>query len=645
MGDAFYRWDGFSYYAPFSEFLPAVALAFILWTSVAVTVTVIFWLSFKLSSNICILFRQRIELDHFLVYIVFFVFLGTTVWAGKKTALPLLHLPPLVKFIVLLFVTLLSLVITRKFYESLSRALQVIHERITPLVWLFGSVVLLSIPLVSYHTWFKDTEKTATEKVAMPAEVGKNRPNIILVTFDAMTARDMSVYGYHRETTPFITEWAKSASVFTDVKAESTLTGPTTASIITGKRLWSHGLYHNESSIQRKKSENIALELKNKGYYTMMYSENSFASPELLDITEGFDDITLMLEGRDFLHNFHALLFYVFHGKIRLYDWLLLDDFYPTSMLMRHVYYPIYMPIYELFFSEKKMAFSKGHTLLDKFISDIDKNAPPEPFFVWIHLFPPHAPYVPPESFQGVFDPSPRLRTPHEHLETMRRLGRHKREDNITRNDLHDMETLRARYNELLLYCDKEFEDFVGSLETRNISKTSVIILSSDHGEIFGHKHVGHVKSPYEPVVHIPLIIKEPNQIEGNIFNDLVEQIDITATIMDFSGIPAPSWLEGRSLYPLISGKDLQPRPAFSMFFEGSRSRNQKITKGFISVYEGHYKLIYFIEENRSLLFNLKEDPDEMNNLFDKEPETGQRLLGMIKDNLERANKRIVRRQ
>lgn len=642
LGDAFYRWDGFSYYAPFPEFIPAVALAFIQWSLISVIVTLILWVIIRILLFAISLAGFRPTFEDVLLFAGFFIALGAVAWKGKRAVLPLTDTTLLVKLIIFIFVTLVSFILVRKFSGSFSRFLRLVQERIAPLLWLFGAVVFLSVPIVSYHTWLKDTGKAPVERAAASSESGKDRPNIILVTFDALTARDMSVYGYHRETTPFITEWAKGASLFTGAKAASTMTTAATASLMTGKRVWSHQTYHQGSAIQYKSYENFARELKENGCYTMAYIENWNASPEGLGIPESFDYMSFKFERADFLYNLHSDLFLLFHGKIRLYDWMLLDDFYPNVLFQNYIYYPILLPAYEKLFPERKGAFNNGYTLMDKFISDISKNAPPEPFFVWIHLMPPHAPYVPPKSFQGTFDPSQNLLGVREQMVTSRRINKDEKRG-LTGSDLKDMETLRSRYDENILFCDREFRDFMENLEKSHLLGNSVIIMSADHGESFEHNQLGHSNTPFEQVAHIPLIIKEPNQREGKVFHDIIEQIDISPTIMDFLGTPAPSWLEGRSLRPLIQGLEFQPQPAFTLYFQSNPSRQQKITKGIIEVQEGDYKLIYYLEENRSLLFNLKEDPAEINNLFDKKPETGQRLLDSIKSNLEKANERIGR--
>ena len=77
------------------------------------------------------------------------------------------------------------------------------------------------------------------------------------------------------------------------------------------------------------------------------------------------------------------------------------------------------------------------------------------------------------------------------------------------------------------------------------------------------------------------------------------------------------------------------------MFLRQNRSRGHPITKGAIAVWEGDYKLIHFLKEGKSLLFNLRKDPEEIDNLIEREPETSIRLLDLVMTNLERANEVI----
>jgi arylsulfatase A-like enzyme len=519
--------------------------------------------------------------------------------------------------------------------DKFERWAGIIQERITPLVWLFGIWVILSVPLVSYHTWIKPANTAVSQKISRTTTDNKSRPNIILITFDTFTARDMSVYGYHRPTTPFISEWAKSSSLFTRLEAGSNFTTATTASLMTGKRIWTHQTYHISGSKPVKADiENLPLVLKNNGYYTMAFVANPSASVRLLGIADSFDIAPLATEfsaPTSLINIIKKTLYQLFGDKIRLHDWIMQADF----ILYRFLY---------LFSQEFSITSFPPEKVFKRFLSVIDEN-PPEPYFVWIHLFPPHSPYLPPLPYMGMYDSSYKLATDKSQVGILK-MPLYKYQSKyyqyFPRELQPDIDTLRARYDEFIRYCDNEFENFIKKLANSNKLQNTVIILSSDHGESFEHNYGMHGGPHlYEQVTSIPLIIKEPDRADGRIINDLTEQIDIPPTVLDLANIPAPQWMEGRSLVPLMQGKRLPLMPVFSMNFEKNPSRGHEITKGTIAVWEDDYKLIHYLAKNRTLLFNLKQDPDELNNLFDKEPEVSQRLLTLIQKNIKEANERI----
>jgi arylsulfatase A-like enzyme len=639
LGDAFYRWDGFSYYASISEFLPGAALVFILWSIIAVMTTFFIWLPLRIFRFL----RQQVgwEIDegNLIIFLFCFVLLGIISWYGKRS---LIHeglsfeLKLLITVPVIAFAFLISWILRGK--------LSFLLERITPLVWIFSILVLFSIPLVIYHAWIKDYATEHDEhKKAIAADHGK--PNIILITFDALATRDMSLYGYKRETTPFISKWAENANVFTNVKASDGYTTPATASLMTGKRLWTHQTYHQRSAVPNGNVENIALILKKNGYYAISYVENKNASPISLNIFKGFNFYKSFIpEEQDPLSKFHSVLYRLFFGKIKLYDWILLEDFAPTYIFKKFVYYPFYYQIFKSHVWEEKGELPVNSvSLLDRFIADFSANNYSEPLFVWLHLMPPHEPYLPPEPFMGTFDSSPRLRTLDKQFEYRSAVS-----DHITKTgrffpeDFDLLNSYRARYDENILYCDSEFKDFIDRLASMNKLDNTIIILSADHGEIFEHERLGHGGVFYEPVLNIPLIIKLPGQNYGHTVNDIIEQIDIPATILDLAGISLPSWMEGRSLTPLLYNKTIPSKPAFSMHLEANRGRGYPINKGLFAVWEGDYKLIHRLETGESMLFNLKLDPDEQNNLINKQPEIAKRMLRLIMDNLKTANEKIL---
>ncbi len=625
FGDALYRWDGFNYYGTFSEFAPAVALITVLWTIWAVFTALIIWITGRALEWFCAQLGLKLRTEHFLLFICIFFLSGIAAWVIKRLVWQQIPTTIQFKLMVLVCIAFLALFLTWVFRIKMVA----VQERITPLVWLFGVWFMLSFPILVYHAWMKPAENSALERIARSNDGETDRPNIILVTFDTLTARDMSVYGYQRQTTPFISEWSKTSSLFTNTQADSNFTTPAVASLMTSKRSWTHQTYHIEGSKPlRNNIENLPLILKNNGYYNMAFIVNHRASVKILGISDSFEmaesPVTFHASGKRLYDIIWTTLYRLFGDKIRLYDWNLKGDF---------IFYGIVNAISKDY-SETIFPPEKA---FNRFLTVIDEN-PPEPFFAWIHLYPPHFPYLPPDAYKGIFNPSLELRT------DKAQRGVPRSEFPLEKQPVID--AMRGRYDEFIRYCDNQFKDFIEQLEKRDKLKDTVIILSSDHGESFEHGYFMH-QGPhlYEQLTHIPLVIKEPGQEEGLIVDNLAEQIDIAPTILDLVDIPVPEWMEGRSLVPLMRGKSLTSKPAFSMNFQKNRSRGHKITKGTVAVWEGDYKLIHYLEEKKSLLFNLKKDSDEVNNLFDEEPEVGQRLLSLIQNNLKRVNEEITREQ
>jgi hypothetical protein len=338
LGDAFYRWDGFRYYASFSEFLPSLALTSVLWSIIAVFVAILVWLQFWILKWLCIRVKCKKNI-FYLLLVGIFEFLGASVWIGKIYLWHDAPTTPQIKLIVFVCVALVTIFLAWLLRNRAEWFINIIQDRITPLVWLFSIFIILSIPLVGYHTWWKTTDKLISQNITSSSVETIDQPNIILVTFDALTTRDMSVYGYYRETTPFINEWSRSASLFKNAEAASNYTLPTVSSLLTGKRLWTHGSYHSEGGKIVRNIENIAWLMKKNGYYNKAYITNHVASVQTLGMSHSFDFappiIGLTMKTSSLFEITTGFLNRLFAGKIQLYNWILQEDFILYRFFMK----------------------------------------------------------------------------------------------------------------------------------------------------------------------------------------------------------------------------------------------------------------------------------------------------------------------
>lgn len=565
--DAFYKYDGFSYHMSFREFLPELSLAFILW-----------------SVNSLIL--------AFLLYMILY---------------PLYRIFPL-----------------NAFKTRLEKGLCWLNDRITPLVLLFTALLFISIPL--------SIPRLSNDRVNPPQDIqdkpGGSHPNIILIIMDALSAEDMQLYGYQRPTTPFITDWAKSAFVFNRAYSTSNWTTPSTMSIMTGKRPWTHRVWHiAEHNPVDFYGETLPMVLKTYGYKTYAFVQNNFAHPRTLGINDFFD---IKDESYTFwIYRSPIVRWYAnfFTNRNIPAKWSISENPFVKMFNIRPLRHPIYGTVI------------RSEPVYERFFDVISKN-PEEPFFAWIHLYPPHDLYLPPEPYIGMFGDAKRFNTLKEQVDSNLLHREYKPERQ------KDVNIMRKRYDEFILYSDQTFKEFINRLEKTIDMSNTIIILTSDHGESFSHGFMGHNYFKfYEPLIHVPLIIKTPDATANRSIDMPIEQIDIAPTILDLAGIPIPKWMEGRSLTPLLRGNDLNTKSIISMqLIKNPVIGNKPIKRGTFAVIDGDYKLIYFLKEKKVLLFNIRTDPEEVHDISKEETDIVRRLLKTLEDELSHVNNSLTKK-
>jgi arylsulfatase A-like enzyme len=149
--------------------------------------------------------------------------------------------------------------------------------------------------------------------------------------------------------------------------------------------------------------------------------------------------------------------------------------------------------------------------------------------------------------------------------------------------------------------------------------ENSLLVFCSDHGELLGDHGLAYKWLMYEQIVQIPLIVRDSRRPElgGREVADLVSLMDLGPTVLEAAGVEVPSYFEGRSLGPYLAGPadDFAPREYvycednFSLMMRGER-----------------YKLVYYLGQEQGELYDLERDPDELWNLWDKEPAQRDKL-------------------
>jgi arylsulfatase A-like enzyme len=204
----------------------------------------------------------------------------------------------------------------------------------------------------------------------------------------------------------------------------------------------------------------------------------------------------------------------------------------------------------------------------------------------------------------------------------------------------------RLKYDQFIATTDDAFGNFLDDIETSGLLDNSYVILTSDHGESFERGYLGHAGPlAFEPGVHIPLLISAPSQTSRRDFYTNTNSVDLLPTLLHISGLDIPNWCEGEILPGYKIETDHQ-RITFSMDLKHSSAFGY-LSPITLAMYQGDYKIIHYKGYGREgdafhdglfELYNLKEDPEEMNNLIEEEKVIAKKMQDNLLEAYNRAN-------
>ena len=475
---------------------------------------------------------------------------------------------------------------------------------------LCAALVILTINAV--FNLARDAKRKPDASATLPRPAAAARPNVILITLDALTSHDMSLYGYHMPTTPNLEAFARHSYVFNHAYANSTFTTAGTASILTAKYPITSKVYSYFNFLTPAiRHENLAHELQGAGYKTVALVAGTAAHPNHNGIFRDFNEAPLIAHLHpltsisvieDFLLALERCGFhpYAWFGE-RLWSLTQIESavlrLFPKERARRD----------QLFTRNPETTLQLAHAYLQK-----ETN----PLFLWVHVYAPHSPYLPVEPFKYRFLPEKVFESA-----SSQQIYSH---SYYTPEQQPEIDQLRLRYNEHIAWTDAAVGQFLAKLTAEGRLDNTIVIISSDHGEQFEkgyHEHggAGYI-GVYQPLIHIPLIIRLPGQTDGKRLTQNAEQIDIAPTILEILKLPVPDWMEGESLLPGIVHQRSSSKLKFSMNLETCSPR-KPIDDGSIAVIQGSDKYIYYRRTGKEELFDLSKDPQEEKNLISSNPE------------------------
>jgi arylsulfatase A-like enzyme len=472
-----------------------------------------------------------------------------------------------------------------------------------------------------------------------PAATGKQ--NVLILVFDAWSAYNISLYGYNRQTTPNIAKWADRAIVYHNHFAAGNFSTPGTASLLTGVLPWKHRALRFAAEVDKSFVDKTIFSAF-RDYYRIAYSHNPLVNVLLEQFTASLNDYIPL--SRLLLTN-DGLLEKIFKNDVddAAISWSRIiekaDDGSSYSLFLSYIYaayqeskiksllpkFPLGLP-----FTRRGNFFT-----LEQAVDQLEAQTEslPQPFLGYFHLMPPHEPYRTRLDFYDRFNK--------DGLKLI-----NKPEDLFTQKISPQLLVKRREeYDEFILYVDDQFEKFMEGLDRSGLLKDTWVILTSDHGQLFERGIMGHFTPVlYQPIVRIPLIVFEPGREKRVDIYSPTSAVDLLPTLLHITDKPSADWTDGQILPPFSEGS---PDPNRKIYVIESKEtkRNSAISQGTLALLRGKYKLVFFFGydelNGKELvqLYDIEQDPQELNNLYPSQRSIGDALLSELKSRLAEMNK------
>ena len=482
-------------------------------------------------------------------------------------------------------------------------------------------------------------------------------PNILLITSDQ---HRWDCFGFEGRLirTPFLDRMARGGTRFSAAITPNLVCQPSRASILTGMLPLTHGAYDNFVDLDARTAERgWARRLTDAGYASCFIGKGHFGEdpnatphgpPECrersADFPEGwsgpymgFSEVELMILGH--WHKFlpcekpprgqHFERWFWGHGAAGEAWSLWAEDFGPPPAAA------------QTWFSRLPDLWHSTTWVTERTLAFLDGCEPGRPFCLWASYPDPHHPFDCPEPWSRLhraddvdissthardlecrpwwhrasLESEPQGRT--ERSRVLRR--DYSRIEPQTDRQLAEM---TANYYGEIAFIDHGVGRILARLDELGLAETTLVVFTADHGDLLGD-HGLYLKgpTPYEGLLRVGLIAKGPGVEAGRVAADPVSTVDLAATFYDYAGIGCPDDIQSRSLRPILEGRESRDVAWSEWNLHPSRTG---VALQLRTVRTATAKLTVDLLSGAGEMYDLSNDPDEMENLFE---DGGRRAL------------------
>lgn len=459
------------------------------------------------------------------------------------------------------------------------------------------------------------------------------RKNVLLFLADQWRGDTLGVLGHRVVATPNLDAFAAEATTFRWSYANATPCAPSRASMLTSQYLMNHRVVWNGTPLEQRHT-NLALEMRKLGYEPAMFGyTSSTPDPRQMSANDpglreahgnmiGFVDIAPGLPTARAYMSHAQRLGYALPADPHDF-WL--PDPEEAARAAGAGRGPTWAP------ARFPAEHSDNAFFIDEAMRYIGAMGE-RPWFAHVATMRPHPPFIAPRPYHDLHDPAdvpPPVRgtvaeeaAQHPLLAALLAAIAQKdyfRTGTGLAADLEEgaVRQLRATYYGMMAELDHHFGRLIRFLKDSGQYDDTLIIFSSDHGEMLGNHRLLGKSGYFDDAFRIPLIVRAPagSQGHGRIVDDLVEAVDLMPTILDWLGAAAPVQCQGASLLPFCRGATPTTwRDAVFYEFDfrhvpGAPGRLRQ-RQSLAAVRDGQFKYVHF-PDLPPLLFDLVDDPHE----------------------------------
>ncbi len=357
-----------------------------------------------------------------------------------------------------------------------------------------GQIILWSNPMIA--------PDPAAARALFARGRAERPPNVILYLIDTLRSDHLSAYGHANETSPIIDAFAREGALFERVSAAAPWTRPAVSSILTSLAPPSHGVT-NYGLAMSDAVTTLAEVLRKRGYVTAGFiaSTQSGSSANLQ-------------QGYDFLNELPVI-----SGGEEI------EIANPGQVAGR--------------------SFNKTSAGINKALLPWLETHGQKPFFLYLHVMDPHAPYSPPAPFDTMFDGG--------YTGPLKGIAQ-KASGFKQAKTPEEMAYVRALYDGDIRFNDARFGELLEALRKIGRLDDTVFVVTSDHGEEFQeHGHWEHGRNLHRETVDVPWIVRYPPGVPAGVrITKRVSSLDVMPTLLDAAGVALSPDYQGKDRLPLV---------------------------------------------------------------------------------------------